>query len=92
MGFLLAHSAWQIDQFPTCWPINGLFVHWSGAEGCCRSLNALLVYILESQLFGKLGMLDGGGGGGGGGGDGGLGLGWGVRALMVFVLFIYHVK
>ena len=33
-----------------------------GAEGCCRSLNALLVYILKSQLFGKLGMLDGGGG------------------------------
>ena len=33
-----------------------------GAEGCCRSLNALLVYILKSQLFGKLGMLEGGGG------------------------------
>ena len=52
----------------------------------------MLVYILEPQLFGKLGMLDGGGGGGGGGGDGGLGWGWGVRALMVFVLFIYYVK
>ena len=48
-----------------------------GAEGCCRSLNALLVYILKSQLFGKLGMLEGGGGGG---------------ALMVFVLFIYYVN
>ena len=33
MGFLLAHSAWQIDQFPTCWPMNGLFVHWSRGSG-----------------------------------------------------------
>ena len=29
----LGHSAWQIDQFPTCWPMNGLFVHWSRGWG-----------------------------------------------------------
>ena len=33
MGFLLAHNAWQIDQFPTCWPMNGLFVHLSRGWG-----------------------------------------------------------
>ena len=33
MGFLLGHSAWQIDQFPTCRPMNGLFVHWSRGWG-----------------------------------------------------------
>ena len=33
MGFLMGHSAWQIDQFPTCWPMNGLFVHWSRGWG-----------------------------------------------------------
>ena len=44
MGFLLGHSAWQIDQFPTCWPMNGLFVHWYRGWGCRRSLNALFLY------------------------------------------------
>ena len=33
MGFLMGHRAWQIDQFPTCWPMNGLFVHWSRGWG-----------------------------------------------------------
>ena len=33
MGFLLGHSAWRIDQFPTCWPMNGLSVHWSRGWG-----------------------------------------------------------
>ena len=33
MGFLLARSAWEIDKFPTCWPMNGLFVHWSRGWG-----------------------------------------------------------
>ena len=33
MGFLLAQSAWQIDQFPTCWSMNGLLVHWSRGWG-----------------------------------------------------------
>ena len=33
MGFLMGHSAWQIDQFPTCWPMNGLFVHRSRGWG-----------------------------------------------------------
>ena len=33
VGFHLGHSAWQIDQFPTCWPMNGLFVHWSRGWG-----------------------------------------------------------
>ena len=33
MGFLMGHSAWQIDQFPACWPMNGLFAHWSRGWG-----------------------------------------------------------
>ena len=42
-GIDLGHGAWQIDrpsngsmwnvQFPTCWPVNGLFVHWSRGWG-----------------------------------------------------------
>ena len=52
IGLTLGHGAWQIDrpsngsmwnlQFPTCWPMDGLIFHYLGAEGCCRSLNALL--------------------------------------------------
>ena len=43
MGLTLGHGAWQIDrpsngsmwnlQFPTCWPMNGLFFHWSRGWG-----------------------------------------------------------
>ena len=43
MGFLMGHSAWQIDQFPTCWPMNGLFVHWSRGWGV-SSFSERLVY------------------------------------------------
>ena len=48
MGFLLTLSAWQIDQFPNWWLINGLT--YLGAEGCCRSLKALLFISLELIL------------------------------------------
>ena len=30
MDFLLGHNTLQIDQFPTCWPMNGLFVQSMG--------------------------------------------------------------
>ena len=43
VGFHLGHSAWQIDQFPTCWPMNGLFVHWSRGWGV-SSFSERLVY------------------------------------------------
>ena len=45
MGFLLGHSAWQIDQFPTCWPMNGLSVHWSRGWGVSLFSERLVVYI-----------------------------------------------
>ena len=44
MVFLLAHSAWQIDQFPTCWPMNGLFVHWSRGWGVLSFSERLVVW------------------------------------------------
>ena len=43
MGFLMGHSAWQIDQFPTCWPMNGLFVHWSRGWGVSSFSERLVV-------------------------------------------------
>ena len=42
MAFLLAHSAWQID-FKPVGPWIGYAFTDLGAEGCCRSLNALSV-------------------------------------------------
>ena len=42
MAFLLAHSAWQID-FEPVGPWMGYAFTDLGAEGCCRSLNALSV-------------------------------------------------
>ena len=50
MGFLMGHSAWQIDQFPTCWPMNGLFVHWSRGWGV-SSFSERLVYLIPICLF-----------------------------------------
>ena len=54
MGFLLAHSAWQIDQFPTCWPMNGLFVHLSRGWGVL-SFSERLVLLVGMQA--GLGLL-----------------------------------
>ena len=56
MGFLLAHSAWQIDQYPTSWSINGLFVHWSRGWGVLSFserlvLSSCLNIILHFELF-----------------------------------------
>ena len=45
MGFLMGHSAWQIDQFPTCWPMNGLFVHWSRGWGVSSFSERLVIRI-----------------------------------------------
>ena len=45
MGFLMGHSAWQIDQFPTCWPMNGLFVHWSRGWGVSSFSERLVDYV-----------------------------------------------
>ena len=50
MGFLMGHSAWQIDQFPTCWPMNGLFVHWSRGWGV-SSFSERLVYSASIFLL-----------------------------------------
>ena len=50
MGFLLAHSAWQIDQFPTCWPMNGLFVHWSRGWGVLSFSEHLVIIILQIKF------------------------------------------
>ena len=64
MGFLLGHSAWQIDQFPTCWPMNGLSVHWSRGWGVssfseclvvsglnqCRTWNCFACYGIFSEV------------------------------------------
>ena len=56
MGFLLGHSAWQIDQFSTCWPMNGLFVHWSrgwGVSSFSERLVSCIIHVLcfSSHLF-----------------------------------------
>ena len=45
MGFLLGHSAWQINQFPTCWPMNGLFVYWSRGWGVSSFSERLVDYV-----------------------------------------------
>ena len=45
MGFLMGHSAWQMDQFPTCWPMNGLFVHWSRGWGVSSFSERLVDYV-----------------------------------------------
>ena len=50
MNFLLAHSAWQVDQFPTCWPMNGLFVHWSRGWGVLSFSERL---VLSALAIGK---------------------------------------
>ena len=55
MGFLMGHSAWQIDQFPTCWPMNGLFVHWSRGWGV-SSFSERLVHN-GNPCFWKDGLL-----------------------------------
>ena len=47
VGFLLAHSAWQIDQFPTCWPMNGLFVHWSRGWGVLSFSERLVNLLID---------------------------------------------
>ena len=68
MGFLMGHSAWQIDQFPTCWPINGLFVHWSRGWGVSSfserlvlsaPLNFFCAGILKLALGAALDMVEG---------------------------------
>ena len=51
MGFLLGHSAWQIDQFPTCWPMNWLSVHWSRGWGV-SSFSERLV-LISSDIWGS---------------------------------------
>ena len=53
MGFLMGHSAWQIDQFPTCWPMNGLFVHWSRGWGV-SSFSERLVNEFQPTDYTKL--------------------------------------
>ena len=55
-------SMWIVKllQFPACCPVNGLFVHWSRAEGRCRSLNALSILfsiIIFSPRFLLVGLL-----------------------------------
>ena len=47
MASLLAHSAWQLD-FEPVGPWMGYSFTDLGAEGCCRSLNALSVTIQSS--------------------------------------------
>ena len=54
MGFLMGHSAWQIDQFPTCWPMNGLFVHWSRGWGVSSFSERLVVFLFWYLFFLKL--------------------------------------
>ena len=57
LGLTLGHGAWQIDlqvnlklfQFPTCWLMNGLFVHWSRGWGCCRS--AMKISFIFQIMF-----------------------------------------
>ena len=44
MDFLMAHSAWQIDQFPTRCPMNGLFVHWSRGWGMLSFFERLVIF------------------------------------------------
>ena len=50
MGFLMGHSAWQIDQFPTCWPMNGLFVHWSRGWGVSSFSERLVLTAIYANL------------------------------------------
>ena len=53
MAFLLAHSAWQID-FEPVGPWMGYSFTDLGAEGCCRSLNALLnMYMYTWQKISR---------------------------------------
>ena len=47
----MAHSAWQIDQFPTCWPMNGLFVHWSRGWGVLSFSERLVLKTICSIHF-----------------------------------------
>ena len=35
----------QIDQFPTCWPMNGLFVHWSMGWGVSSFSERLIHHV-----------------------------------------------
>ena len=49
MGFLLAHIAWQIDQFPICWPMNGIFVHWSRGWGVLSFSERLVHYVPKDK-------------------------------------------
>ena len=51
MGFLMGHSAWQIDQFPTCWPMNGLFVHWSRGWGVSSFSERLVTVTFHFYAF-----------------------------------------
>ena len=57
MGFFLARSAWQMDQFPTCWPMNGLFVHWSRGWGVL-SFSERLFYYTFTQRSWRVCVLD----------------------------------
>ena len=57
MGFLMGHSAWQIDQFPTCWPMNGLFIHWSRGWGVSSFSERLVSQTFRhngSAVFGTM--------------------------------------
>ena len=54
MGFLMGHSAWQIDQFPACWPMNGLFVHWSRGWGVSSFSERLVTVVLPVHPFPNL--------------------------------------
>ena len=57
MDFLLGHNTLQIDQFPTCWPMNGLFVHWSMGWGVSSFSERLIHHvpiILSSWNFQEL--------------------------------------
>ena len=40
----------KLLQFPTCWPIKGYSFTDLGAEGCCRSLNALFFLPFQDRL------------------------------------------
>ena len=50
IDILLAHSAWQTDQFPICWPMNELFVHWSRGRGVL-SFSERLVIVRRAGLL-----------------------------------------
>ena len=51
LGFHLGHSAWQIDQFPTCWPMNGLFVHWSRGWGVSSFSERLVESVISEHML-----------------------------------------